>query len=250
MINNDEIIRLAKIRYKNDKYCDACEKSGRLFYLDKDNQVNHSYCTCFLKITKTEKYPILLNSSRIPKAAWKFNFSEYKNTGCNPAEIDNNNKSLEKIKTLSKSISEFISNGSNIFIQGQQGTGKTIIACLMARYAMLQGFQCAYVQFQSLMELFFNKNDESSDWIDYIRYCKFLVLDDVDKFKTDSNYQEVLFDRIIRPRVQNQLSNCYVSLIPFNQISSMIGFSNQGLIEEKCEVVTFVGMNSRKNNNV
>lgn len=247
MIEHEEIIKIRKKRDKDESlFCEKCEHTGRFYFIDKDKQVNHRYCECYLKSYNQKNYPILLKRSKIPSIAWKFNLNDYSNTGITKEEVDKNNQTIEKIRKICVDIVNFCDSGNNCFVQGQKGTGKTIMACLIARYAMINGRATAYTELTTAASILLREmNDEDRNWIEYIRWCKFLVIDNIDLFQTKGNLQESIFDQIVRPRIQNNLSCCFVSTIPFKLIGEKIGQNNASLIHERCELLSLVGKDFR-----
>lgn len=247
MLDKNTLIEIQKERFRNPEiYCDECDHTGRLFYIDDDKRVNHQYCPCYIKHRNSVVYPRLLKESRVPHMAWDFNFDDYKNTGATATQVERNNSSIAALKNACVNIDSFIGSGQNWYVEGHRGTGKTILACMIAKYAMSQGMPAAYTEFSVAADIMLREaTKEERDWLDYIRWCSILVVDGVDGFTTGTGIHEGLFDRLVRPRVQNHRSTVYVSTLPLQMIHEKLGHSNAGLIVDRCEKMTFLGKDFR-----
>jgi DNA replication protein DnaC len=247
MIDNQQIIKLRKARERDESiYCAQCDHTGRHYYVDADGQVNQRYCDCYKRHQNAVRYPVLLKRSQIPNMSWDFGFRDYRNTGTNDEQRATNDQALAQIKSDAAAITDRVKTGSNWYFQGQSGTGKTILACLLAKYGMAVGLTAAYVQFPVYAQLTFKDNNRhDEDWIDYLMWCKLLIVDNVDGYTTRSGFHESLFDQLVRPRVQNNRSVIYVATTPMNHISPKLGAANAALVQDRCTRVTLMGKDFR-----
>jgi len=247
-VDQNLIIHLRKQREKDvSLYCSKCDHTGKIYYINTDNEADYSYCECFKKRTNENNYPKLLKDSRLPTMSNGFELKDYKNTGVTKEDIDLDNKSIQRMIEISNDSQSFVDQGRNIYIQGQRGTGKTIIACALAKQLMKNGNHCAYVEFPIICDQLLKSDitEEDRDWFDYVRWCRLLILDNIDSFQVKSHFHATLFERIVRPRVQNNQSCCYIAVKPFKTINEDLSYGCQSLISERLEALTFVGQDFR-----
>lgn len=244
MIDTDLKLRNMVERFRDPEiYCEKCDHTGRFFSFDAQGNVKYTYCDCYERKISKDKYPTLLARSRIPAATLDFDMSQYVNGGTTDSQRSINVQNVAKVNEIVADIRGYIKGGKNLYVQGHTGTGKTYIAAYIARQALMNGFSAAYVAFNRAIDAMMNSDDYR--WVEYMRYADCLVVDNIDNMTMKNDLHHVMFDRLVRQRVQARRSNIYISKTPFKMIYEKLGFENQSLMNERCTRLSFVGEDHR-----
>lgn len=98
--------------------------------------------------------------------------------------------------------------GLGLFLQGPHGTGKTLVAALIAKAAIAASYQVAFTSLNGIVTMFaasWRSDIAKQSFEERIRESDFLVVDDLGKeWRNTSRLSEVIFDQIIRYRVMRQ----------------------------------------------
>lgn len=100
----------------------------------------------------------------------------------------------------------YIDRGIGLYLWGDVGTGKTMIANLVLKELVKQGRNCYATTFSSTVEAFtagWNSAEEKQRFADRFMYSEVLLLDDLGKeFRRQNGLHQTTFDHILRTRVQ------------------------------------------------
>jgi len=242
-------IEMMRKTYFNDKdFCAACSHAGRIFFIDRDKEVNQRYCECFIKLINKKNEPRLLLLGRIPSISLEFSIDNYQNTGTNDIECASNNQSISKIKSIKENFKDHWRSAANIFIPGHSGTGKTVIACDILKRAISLGYSSAYVDYLSYTTLSqrFDISEEDNDWRNYVLGCGLLLIDNVDRVQEKDIQKVYILETLLRQRIQSRLCNIYVSSVPRDELETRVGFSCASLMRERTITIPFVGRDFRR----
>ena len=247
-----DITKVLAIRKKRESqpeiYCDKCDHTGKLYRI-QDGVVCFDYCDCFIQKKHRDEYPERLKRSRIPYVYWRYEFTDIKNMGTNQEQVKANNRAIQATQNICTQIELFVNSGRNFFIQGQSGTGKTLLACQVGKFAVLKGFDVAFIEYAqfcaSMMN--FDKPKETSDFIDYAQQSHLLILDGIDQFSVKADLSASLFDQIVATRVMNGKANIFTSNTPLTKLDNKIGVSGISRVKERGTIVSVLGEDFRNN---
>lgn len=220
-----------------------------LYHLDKikkELQQNCSFCSgkgCKNCLSMFDAFTSFARSG-IPIKYWKLKLEDLGNE--NPC-IDEVNKFCEKLKLAYDS-------GQGIYLYGQNGTGKTLSACHVAKQAILQGYSVRFTFLGEIISSFINTMYDSSQREKLkqdILGVDFLIIDDIDKayVAQDSKYVNSVLDSLFRTRVQNCLPVIITSNKALGEILSssdeIFSKSLLSLFQESLLPILFIGADKR-----
>lgn len=249
MIDNLRKIKLMKSFHKDEKkFCEKCDHTGRIFFIDKDSEISQKNCECHIKFLNNEFYKKRIVLGRIPTIAIDFEVSNYMNTGSSDTEKLINSKSIDEIRKISEDIPQFVKDARNLILLGPSGTGKTIISCFIAKKIIQSGMNAAYIDFPSFFIIAqkFDQDEIEKDWIDYVNWCQFLIIDSVDRIAQRELGKIYVLDSLLRNRIQSKKNTCLISSTPVEELESRVGFSCSSLIKERTKILPFLGNDFRK----
>jgi DNA replication protein DnaC len=115
----------------------------------------------------------------IPKKYWNFTFDDLL-----PAFTKANTLALKLITNYIQRISEMISNGVGLYIQGKSGLAKSALASCILKEAKILGCDCYCIRMSQLTKLVF-ESLEDPDKRNMLKWLKddvqLLVIDEIDK---------------------------------------------------------------------
>lgn len=227
-------------------FCSSCQHTGKVYGI-QSNVIIFDYCQCYLEIKHRREYPEKLQASRIPRTYWDKELKDFVNMGSDKSQIEHNSKTIIEINNLASNIFDLVKLGNNILIQGHKGTGKTLISCLLGKYAILKGLNVAFAEYPLMCSWVLSNDgdDYKRKFIDFARSADLLILDGIDKFKSKIELSVSLFDGMVSTRVMNKRSNIFTSNESFKQLKTTIGETGQGLILERGKILSLIGKDFR-----
>lgn len=103
-------------------------------------------------------------------------------------------------------IEDYVARGMGLLLHGPVGTGKTLVANLMAKELVKKGYDTFVATFASTVEHFtatWGDNEEKKVFAKRFMQSQMLVLDDLGKeYKSSNRLSPTTFDHILRTRVQ------------------------------------------------
>lgn len=141
-------------------------------------------------------------------------------------------KALKLATVLCKKASDyaetFDTDGKNLFLMGNSGTGKTFLSSCIANRALERGktvyYQTAYKLFEMFENVKFQKDTDTdySQIIDYVYNVDLLIIDDIGtEFITQ--YTAATFFDIINSRINNQKSTIISTNLSFEDLENIYG---------------------------
>ena len=221
------LYHLQKIKKELQDSCTSCHGSG----CGKCMSIFDAY-TNFAK-------------SGIPIKYWKLSLKD----------LGTNNPSSSEIDSFSKKLELAYETGQGVFLYGQNGTGKTLSACHLAKQAIIQGYSVRFTFLGEIISSFINTmydSEEREQLKKDILGVDFLIIDDIDKtyVAQDSKYVNSVLDTLFRTRVQNCLPVVITSNKALAEIltSSDEVFSKSllSLFQESLLSVLFIGSDKRE----
>lgn len=244
-------VRVLSDRFCNEKkFCGDCSHTGRLFFIDADNQVSFNKCHCLLKIEAEERLTANLPKTNIPLKYWNLDFINYRNLGKDDDEKELNKKGMTRVYHYRDNLKKNRKEGIGLYIEGPNGVGKTFLATSLGKEALRQGFS---VRFHLLSEIISLTSDSWEDktilrTLSKLKTCDFLIIDDADKpyYSKNQNYKLSLFDDLIRYRVQNLLPCIVTANVELREATETFNEALHSLLNEQSINVVLVGNDYRK----
>jgi DNA replication protein DnaC len=112
---------------------------------------------------------------------------------------------LEPVQDYIKNADAYIARGIGLFLSGPMGCGKTLIANMVLKGLIVDGYDCYATTFSETVESFtatWGDNEEKKRFAQRFMRSKVLLLDDLGKeFRSRNNLSATTFDMILRKRV-------------------------------------------------
>ena len=160
---------------------------------------------CATKITRLKRYA----RAEIPVCYWNLPFSTF--TG--------NEVVKSAIRKVIKNIDSFYDSGTSINFIGGLGTGKTSLACVILKNAIVKDYSAHYTDMKTIANKLSFSASEFSEYMNRLMSVDFLVIDEVDgRWVLQSEKSERFFgstmEFLLRNRYQNGLPTIICSNSP------------------------------------
>jgi DNA replication protein DnaC len=147
-------------------------------------------------------------------------------------------KALEVVSTYLERHGRYVPAGLGLFLRGQIGTGKTMLAALIAKAFVRLGYSVFFVTFPEMIEEFtkgWGDNASKARFETMIVRSRVLVLDDIGKeYRAKSvNLAESTFDHVLRRRVANLRPTIVTTNLAPQDVSQGYGASILSLLNEQ-----------------
>lgn len=143
-----------------------------------------------------------------------------------------------------------IASGRNLILWSKSpGTGKTLLATLLAKFLMANGWQAHVSQFNDIIDLFtqsWRDKDEKDQWNRRVRNVDVLVMDDLGKeHKGRIEMVESMVDQIIRARVSDAAPVIITTNLTPDEIQQGYGAYSMSLLTEAADFIEVTGSDYR-----
>lgn len=210
-----------------EKWCPTCDKKGT--YVTPNNVVET--CDCELQVALFKHYAAAGIGTTYMRLDWgDYQGSEGILTG------------LAKYET---NRAEFVRRGMGIYLSGDVGTGKTMLANLVLKDMIKTGYSCFATTFAQTIDAYtstWGDRDEKAWFQRKFLGSQMLLLDDVGKElrNTKLALAESTFDSILRQRVTNGRPTFITTNLDASDLAEGYGAGILSLIREQSleEVVT------------
>lgn len=156
-----------------------------------------------------------LERARIPRRYWDVKFDCIM-----PADA----KHRLVVEKYIAGMPAMVSDGYGLILWGDNSTGKTSIAIVIAKEARRWGFSCLFIRASDFIDASLERVsfDDSVTLKDRARHVDLLVIDDLGKeHKADSGWSVRAFDNLIRYRVQEKLATIITANIGPKKIMAL-----------------------------
>lgn len=216
-------------------YCPTCDKTGTYHWKNTDHP-----CDCEYQLQLHKHYL----AAGIGVTYQRLDWDDYAGpTGM----LDNVAKFLDKRE-------QFLKRGMGLYFLGSYGTGKTMLANLVLKELVKNGYNCWATTFSQTVEMFTAGWSDKADK-DYFQqkfiHSQVLLLDDVGKELrgTRISLAETTFDAILRQRVQSGRATFITTNMDPQDLEEGYGAAILSLIREKSLELTFGGNDFRSTAN-
>lgn len=162
------------------------------------------------KIQLTKEH---LGRMRLPKRFWKVSFGDI---------LPDSSEHKKIIKNYLSTIKDRFNDGCGLFLWGNNGTGKTSCAAVVAKEARRQGYLVLFVRSTSLRDGIINGEmfDDSNTLYDRMRSVDLLIIDDLGKeySKEMGSYNEKMYEDLLRLRLDELKSTIITTNMNFGKL--------------------------------
>lgn len=233
---------------KKDWACSNCRNTGKIIKIVNRN-VRTSDCICKAVKQRHDLHNTLFDDSNIPSRYKDSNIDNWFNVGSDDKEQSLNHSSYRVVKDYCNGINHVVDKGYGLFLTGQNGVGKTFLACAIGNHATQAGINVRYYTMASIIRNQIDGwyDDESKITIGNIQQCDLLIIDDLDKvYRTKNGIEQSIFDNLLRDRLQSNKSCIFTSNRTIEDSIDDFGVHIQSMLIEHCAELVFVGEDYRK----
>jgi len=209
-----------------EKWCPTCDKKG--FYLTPTGEVE---CDCELQVALFKLY----SAAGIGTTFMRLDWSDYLG----------DERILAGLAKYEENRPEFVRRGMGIYLSGDVGTGKTMLANLVLKDMIKVGYSCFATTFAQTIEMYtagWSDKDDKAYFQRKFLGSQMLLLDDVGKElrNTKLSLSESTFDSILRQRVTNGRPTFITTNLDATDLREGYGAGILSLIREQSleEVIT------------
>ena len=255
MMNKEELRRNSMCEPEQEKkVCEYCGKPYKEFFLGFANRISLTPdCDCAVNMRKRERQKekgkeiideirdMKVNSG-IGKRYFKKTFSNY--------DKSTNSKAVNECLTYCKNFLKNLKEGKGLFLTGTVGTGKThLLAAIidyMARLYKRKIIRVMYFTSTGLLNEIRNSysNDTSEEFIDRVKRCSLLLIDDFGAEKTTDWVLETYFE-IIDYRYSNLLPTIIATNLTDKEIKEKLSERIMSRIYEANKGIKLIGKDYR-----
>ena len=232
-----------------DWACVNCGNTGTLLEV-RCGVARTKDCMCRLVHRRKLKQRELLDESNIPELYHGVELAAWTNPGRDQKEVALNNASFHVVDEYVKRITAMVQKGYGLYLTGQNGVGKTLLACAVGNRAAAAGIRVRYYTMAEIVRLQIDGwfEEESKAIVAGVRDAKILIIDDMDKvYKTKTGIETSLFDNLLRERLQSKRPCIFTSNRTIVDAQDDFGPHIYSMLKEHCAELVFVGADYRAN---
>jgi len=219
-------------------HCDMCTKckGTRLLTIDTPEFTGVAQCEC----VKAFQSAYALAKAGIPIIYRSLTIKDI-----DPEFAKNNVEGMTKALKYWRLIQKAHDDGTGLFLNGDNGSGKSFVASLILKEALVNGFSAHFVLLKELTSAAFDAlrdEDAREDLEALITQTDFLVIDEFDKMYQDKNEFVInLLDALFKQRYYTNKPLIITSNTPFEEIINTHSSSIASMFTEKLLQVCFTG---------
>ena len=199
-------------------WCPTCDKKG--IFVWKGKEVT---CDCETQVALFKWYSSSGIGANYQRLGW--------------ADYEGSQSIINGIERYTDNIVEFARQGVGLYLPGDIGTGKTMIANLTLKWLVRQGYTCFATTFSQMIEMYtagWSDKDEKHWFQRKFLQSKFLLLDDVGKERdTKIALNETTFDAVLRQRVSDGRPTIITTNLSGEELQDGYGSAILSLIKEQ-----------------
>jgi len=227
-VSSDEIFALKK------RYCDNCPICKGARIVGEENLVK---CSCLNQFNTAYAQA----HANIPAA-----FRELTSQDIAENFKQENHEHFRRIQLYTQQQEKALETGFGLFIQGDNGSGKSFIATLILKHALCKGYSGYFILMSDLVNATFEALRDvevKKDLEKLIVQTDFLIIDEVDKSFQDQNEN---VQKILLPLFKKRCDYFKKPLIVTSNVAKVdiaqtIGKTIAAMFTERLTEITFVG---------
>jgi len=228
-VSADEVFALKK------RYCDSCNICGGTRIIETETQTYK--CECLQKFNDA----YALAHANVPVA-----FRELTSRDLVETFKQENFDNFKRVRLYSRQLQKALDAGFGLFIEGENGTGKSFIATLILKHAIKNGYSGYFILMSDLVNAAFEAlrdPDVKRDLEKLITKIDFLVIDEVDKgFQDQSDTVQKILLPLFKKRCDYYKKPLIVtSNVDKSSIDQTIGKTISATFTERLTEITFTG---------
>jgi DNA replication protein DnaC len=216
------------------KYCDNCSIcKGRRILETAQGPIK---CECVKQFN--QEYGLI--QANLPKK-----FHALTKHDLDPEFIAQNTENMALVAQYNDKLDEMLKLGKGLFLQGENGAGKSFIATLILRKALELGYTGYFILQRDLVDIAFAAlfdNDIQKDLETIICQIDFLIIDEIDKIFIDNGEKvQNLLEGLLKKRSYVGKPLIVTSNKVMSQLGATLGKTIVSAFEEDLIEITFVG---------
>lgn len=211
-------------------YCPTCDKTGSYFWHGVEYQ-----CDCETQLGLHMQYLLAGIGTTYQRLDW--------------TDFEGDDKLVQQLTRYGEKHKFYVRRGMGLFLTGDFGTGKTMLANLMLKEFVKLGYTCFATTFANTIDMFtagWRAASEQRRFQDKFVGSEILLLDDVGRERLGvANLNETTFDSILRTRVQYGRPTFITTNMTLVEIKEGYGSAVLSLLQENSIVFNVKGTDYR-----
>ena len=183
--------------------------------------VDGKKCHCFVKAANALLFRQSNMEKRLQKSLFEFKTDVYSDTQTDFTDRTSRESAEAALKYAHKFVDNFPC-GSNIYIFGDTGTGKTYLACCIATEIINKGYSTLFIKAPEFIDICYqrhsDKTGEKASMYEKLFECELLVLDDLGADYSTKNSDSLVLN-LIDERKNAGLSTIITSNKTFGELT-------------------------------
>jgi len=165
-------------------------------------------------------------------------------------DFHGDSKALKLSQSYLSNHKDMVRAGMGVMMHGSWGTGKTLIAALMAKELVKLGYTVYFATFTQMVDEFtrgWGSNEDKARFEAKVVKSDVFILDDVGKeFRTKNNLSEATFDHVLRQRALDNRPTFMTTNMTMEELQTGYGSAIFSLLKERMIVHNMVGSDYRE----
>ena len=240
-------------------YCHKCRspKQCKVPWINGAEKVVYTMCKCDQEaedkkraaFKRGEELMLIEKLKRNSLMDEKFSSCRFENIEIN----EDNRRQVDICKRYAWKFDEFFAKNQGLLFYGENGTGKTTLACCIANW-LIDNKQTTVLA-TSIIKILqaekkFRTNDEEREYLDRLHQVKLLIIDDLGA-ERDTDYALEIVYNVIDSRYRSGKPMIITTNLTFDEMNNAADIRHYRIYErilENCYPVCFKGRSFRKKN--